>query len=206
VSGEEEQAVQAKRLPGICQALLIALAGIGILALSLVVGACSGSNDERDISLPANTVALTSDAFADASSIPTEYTCEGQDISPPLRWSGAPVEAQAFVLLVDDPDAPGGTFAHWLIYDLQPSTTELPAGIPVDAVLPDGGKQGKNDFGKIGYGGPCPPKGSEHRYRFRIFALDAPLNLDSGKSKGDVEHAMQGHILGGGELTGRFKR
>ncbi len=148
---------------------------------------------------------LRSAAFADGDAIPSEYTCESSDRSPPLSWSGAPAETAAFVILMDDPDAPRGTFDHWVLYNLPPAA-ELAAGVPTDARLAGGALQGRNGFGKTGYGGPCPPKGSEHRYSFRIYALDAPIYLEPGEKKGEVERAMRGHVLASGELVSRFAR
>jgi hypothetical protein len=192
----------------VCAMVLIALAA---------APACGGdseddSADGADMMTPAVAptlaagLTLTSDAFADDTTIPTQYTCSGDNASPSLRWSGAPAETGAFVLLVDDPDAPAGTFDHWVVYDLPPSTTELPAGVPAGETLAGGGKQGKNGVGQTAYMGPCPPPGPEHHYNFRLFALDAPLNLEPGKSKAEVERAMETHILAQTVLTGLFGR
>ncbi|GIW05043.1 MAG: hypothetical protein KatS3mg059_1663 [Thermomicrobiales bacterium] len=127
-------------------------------------------------------IQVMSGAFADGQQIPVKYTCDAQDISPPLRWSGVPAEAQELVLVVDDPDAPSGIFTHWLVYGLPPRTTGLPEGVPPGETVPGGGRQGRNDFGRLGYGGPCPPSGS-HRYVFTVYALDAPLNLPPGATR-----------------------
>ncbi len=191
------------------QRLRRAFAYAGILALPLLLAAC-GSSDQpaasNDLATGAANVAVGSEAIAANALIPKEYTCEGANSSPPLHWTGTPAGARAQVVILDDPDAPGGTFYHWLVYDIPVSVAELPAGVPKDEVLANGAKQGKNDFGKPGYGGPCPPTGSEHHYRFRVFALDTPLNLDSGRSAADVTKAMKGHILAFGELVARFSR
>lgn len=150
-------------------------------------------------------IRVMSDAFADGQQIPVKYTCDGQNISPPLRWSGVPAEAQELVLVVDDPDAPSGLFTHWLVYGLPPRTAGLPEGVPPGETVPGGGRQGRNDFGRLGYGGPCPPSGS-HRYIFTVYALDAPLNLPPGATRRQLFHAMNGHVIDTGQLTGRYQR
>jgi hypothetical protein len=149
-------------------------------------------------------LALISSAFADGATIPVEYTCSGKGTSPPLSWTGVPAGTAAFALTVDDPDAgrPGG-FDHWVVFDLAPTMTELPAG----ATLPAQAVSGKNGAGTQQYIGPCPPPGSaDHHYRFHLYALDTPLNLPPGSSKDDVIAATAGHVLGEAELVGLFKR
>jgi len=148
---------------------------------------------------------LTSPSFQANADIPARFTCSGDDLSPALAWSDPPAGTQSLALIADDPDAPGGTFTHWVLYDLPPSARRLPEGVP-RASDPDGGRQGRNDFDAIGYGGPCPPPGSPHRYLFRLYALDKKLNLRAGASKGDVERALKGHALAQAELIGRFGR
>ncbi len=150
---------------------------------------------------------LTSTAFAEAATIPESNTGAGQDISPPLRWSGAPGNTQSFALICDDPDAPRKEpWVHWVLFNLPASTHELPEGTPARATLANGAKQGKNDFGKIGYGGPAPPPGKPHRYYFKLYALDMVLNLKEGATKQELEQAMKGHILASGQLMGRYGR
>lgn len=149
---------------------------------------------------------LTSSAFRDDERIPDRYTCDGADVSPPLRWEGYPEEAASFVLIVEDLDAPGGTFTHWLIYNIPANVNELGEGIPRVERLPFGALQGVNDFKQVGYGGPCPPPGKPHRYVFKMFALDIVLGLDPGASKDDVLEAMSGHILAEATLTGIYSR
>jgi Raf kinase inhibitor-like YbhB/YbcL family protein len=149
---------------------------------------------------------LTSSSFSAGGTIPKQSTCDGQDSSPQLSWSAPPAGTQSFALIADDPDAPAGTWVHWVLYDLPGTARELPEGSPKQEELPTGGRQGKNDFGKIGYGGPCPPAGKPHRYFFKLYALDAKLNLKGGATKADVERAMKGHILAQGELIGRYGR
>ena len=151
-------------------------------------------------------IQITSAAFAEAQPIPNQYTCAGPDVSPPLAWSGAPAGTKSFALIADDPDAPVGTWVHWVIYSLPPTATSLAESTPPSRELPDGSKQGINDFGNIGYGGPCPPPGKPHRYFFKIYALDAALNLKSGATKKELLRTMEGHVLGEGQLMGTYQR
>ena len=148
---------------------------------------------------------LTSAAFAAGERIPRKYTCDGEDISPPLKWSNAPQDAQSFALIADDPDAPIGTWVHWVLYNLPGQTVALAQAVPPDADLPDGGRHGKNSWGRLGYGGPCPPGGT-HRYFFKLYALDTVLDLAAGASKEQLLQAMQGHILAQTELMGLYSR
>lgn len=152
------------------------------------------------------TLSLSSIAFQDGERIPVKYTCEGQDISPPLMWSEPPPGTQSLALIVDDPDAPGGVFTHWVLFNILPDSRELPEAMPTQAQLPSGALQGKNDFGRVGYGGPCPPPGRPHRYCFTLYALDRVLGLKGGVSKKQVLDAMKGHILVQGKLTGIYQR
>ena len=147
-----------------------------------------------------------STAFSNGGTIPKKFTCDGPDVSPPLRWTGAPAAAQSFALIMDDPDAPVGTWVHWVLYSLPAGTTELPEGVEKQEQLANGAIQGRNDFRRIGYGGPCPPPGTPHRYYFKLYALDTKLNLKAGGTKPDLERAMQGHILVETELMGRYGR
>jgi Raf kinase inhibitor-like YbhB/YbcL family protein len=151
-------------------------------------------------------LAVSSSAFQEGGKIPTKYTCEGQDVSPALTWGEPPAETRSFALIVDDPDAPGGVFTHWVLFNLPVGSRELPEAVPTQAQLANGSLQGKNDFGRIGYGGPCPPPGRPHRYQFTLYALDQPLDLKAGASKKQVIGAMQGHILAQGQLTGTYQR
>ena len=148
---------------------------------------------------------LTSTSFQ-GNQIPAKFTCNGAGISPQLAWSAPPAGTVSFALIVTDPDAPGRTFVHWLLYDLPAETRALPEGLPGLGQLSDGSRQGRNDFGEIGYGGPCPPPGSPHHYHFTLYALDAKLNLPVGATRAQVEGAMQGHILASGELIGTYQR
>ncbi|PYJ00900.1 MAG: YbhB/YbcL family Raf kinase inhibitor-like protein [Verrucomicrobia bacterium] len=149
---------------------------------------------------------LTSTAFSEGEPIPAKHTCEGKNVSPALKWSGAPAGAKSFALIADDPDAPVGTWVHWVLYDLPASATELAEDLPKGQFLPNGAKQGINDFRHLGYGGPCPPPGKAHRYFFKLYALDAALDLKPGASKKDIEQAMDKHVLAQTQLMGTFKR
>jgi len=149
---------------------------------------------------------LSSSAFQPEGDIPAKYTCTGADVSPALSWSDPPSGTQVFALIADDPDAPVGTWVHWVAYDIPAAVLQLPEGVPKTEAIPQGGTQGQNDFHKTGYGGPCPPAGKPHRYYFKLYALDGKLNLKPGAGKKTVEQAMQGHILAQAELMGRFQR
>jgi len=149
---------------------------------------------------------LTSPSFIDSGTIPTQYTCQGEDISPPLQWMNQPAGTRSFALIVDDPDAPNGTWVHWVAYDIPEAVHEFPEDLPKQGKLPKGGVQGVNDFKKAGYGGPCPPPGAPHRYYFRLYALDTALNLKPHMSKPQLLEAIQRHILGEATLMGRFSR
>jgi Raf kinase inhibitor-like YbhB/YbcL family protein len=150
---------------------------------------------------------LTSLAFTDGSAVPAKHTCDGADVSPPLAWSGAPAGTVSFALIADDPDAPGGTWVHWVLYNLPATTPELPENVAKVETLDLGGaRQGRNDFHRPGYGGPCPPPGPAHRYFFKLYALDIVLQPRSPAQKKDVEAAMQGHMLGMAQLVGTYAR
>ena len=149
---------------------------------------------------------LSSDAFQEGKAILRKYTCDGLDLSPPLRWTAPPEATHSLALICDDPDAPRGTWVHWVIFDLPTDLGGLPEGIPTDAMPPVGGRQGRNDFGRLGYGGPCPPRGPAHRYYFKLYALDAALSLPAGVSKAQVLKAMKGHVLAEVQLMGRYSR
>jgi Raf kinase inhibitor-like YbhB/YbcL family protein len=150
---------------------------------------------------------LTSAALKDGATIPGKYTCDGVDVSPPLAWSGAPAGTRCFALIADDPDAPAGSWVHWVVYNLPAAVSELPENVAkVEALDLAGARQGRNDFRRPGYGGPCPPPGPAHRYFFTLYALDAPLTLKAGAQSKDVETAMQGHVLGSAQLLGTYAR
>ncbi len=149
---------------------------------------------------------LTSEAFASGKTIPTQYTCEGADVSPPLTWDGAPDDVQSFVLICDDPDAPNGVWSHWVLYNIPPGKEGLAEDVPREAELPWGGVHGRNDFGDLGYGGPCPPPGPAHHYYFRLYALDMKIDLPAGATRQQVIDWARGHIITETELMGRFAR
>ncbi len=149
---------------------------------------------------------LQSKSFSDGGEIPRKYSCEGEDLSPELSWSEPPAGTQSLALIADDPDAPAGTWVHWVAFDIPSQTRQLPEGAGKGASLPGGGQQGRNDFRKSGYGGPCPPPGKPHRYFFKLYALDAKLALKAGATKQELEQAMKGHVLAQAQIMGTFKR
>ncbi len=144
-------------------------------------------------------ITITSSAFQEGGNIPSKFTCDGSDTSPPLQLTGVPSEAKSLVLIADDPDAPSGLFTHWLVWNIPPQTNSIAEGSAQKGV------RGSNDFGKSGYKGPCPPAGT-HRYSFKVFALDRELNLRAGAKRSQVDAAMKGHVIAQGELVGRYAR
>ena len=150
-------------------------------------------------------IRITSTAFSQGEKIPSRYSCDGEDISPPLSWSKGPEGAGSYALIADDPDAPVGTWVHWVIYNIPPSSTSLPENVPKTPEGPGGSIQGVNDFKRYGYGGPCPPGGT-HRYFFKIYALDTMIEKKAGLSKKKLLKEMEGHILAQGELMGTYSR
>ena len=180
-----------------------------IAALSLaLLAACGGAKEPaaEPGQEGATKLDLTSAAFTEGDTIPTRYTCDGDDLSPPLSWGAPPAGTGSLALICDDPDAPVGTWVHWVLYDLPPGVTSLAEGIPPDEELAGGGRQGNNSWPRIGYGGPCPPKGSPHRYVFKLYALDTKLNLSPGATNKELLKAMEGHVLAQGQLIGRYGR
>jgi Raf kinase inhibitor-like YbhB/YbcL family protein len=149
---------------------------------------------------------LSSTAIAPGAMIASDYACTGSDKSPTLSWSNAPQATKSFALIVQDPDAPGGTFIHWVAYNIPAQTTSLPAGVPKKAEIDGGGENGINSFGQLGYNGPCPPPGKMHHYHFLLYALDSSLNLGDKADAAAVEAAMKGHVLATAELVGTFER
>jgi Raf kinase inhibitor-like YbhB/YbcL family protein len=177
-----------------------------LIAAGLIV-ACGGDKGPAAVDLtPVPGMTLESYAFAGGGLVPDKYTCEGANVSPPLSWSGTPAETRAFVLLLTDPDAPGKTFDHWVVYDIQADVSGFAEGVSGSSQIQAVAKEGKNDFGDEGYGGPCPPKGSEHHYVFRIYALGQPLGLTGTATRENLQQAMLGKVLASGELVGRFRR
>ena len=147
---------------------------------------------------------LRSAAFEDGGYIPRKHTCDGPDVSPPLSWTEPPEGTKSLALICDDLDALAGSWVHWVLFGLPPETRELSEEVPTQGTLPGGGKQGRNDFRRIGYGGPCPPRGRAHRYLFKLYALDAEPDLSPGATKRELLRAIEGHILAEAELMGRY--
>lgn len=150
-------------------------------------------------------IKVLSSAFQNGEFIPAKYTCDGANISPPLSWSGIPEGAKTLALIADDPDAHGHTFVHLVIYNIPAHQKELPEGVTPTRNIPEEVLMGTNDFGHIGYGGPCPPPGT-HRYFFKLYALNSAIHLEAGATKDQLLKAMEKHLLGQGELMGRYKR
>ena len=159
----------------------------------------------KEQGIPTKMEVMTS-AFQAGQTIPTKYTCQGVDISPPLQWSGVPAGTKDLALICDDPDAPAGTWVHWVLYNLPVTATDLAENVPPLETLPSGAKQGINDFRRVGYGGPCPPPGKPHRYYFKLYALDAALLLKPRATKQELLRAMEGHVLAEARLSGTYQR
>jgi len=174
------------------------------VACTLMLVGCA-TKRERPPAGPGG-LTITSAAFANGEPIPAKHTGDGDDVSPPLQWTGAPAKARSLAMICDDPDAPGGTFVHWLIYGIPASQTGLPEGVPRDEKLKSGVRQGTNDFGRFGYIGPSPPSGPLHHYHFRLYALDDALALKPGATRADLDAAMKAHIIASGELVGTYRR
>lgn len=177
-----------------------------LLAFLLAAPFLAGCRHSEPAVAAAGAAITLSGSTLTAGRVPRESTCDGNDASPRLSWSAPPNGTQSLALTVSDPDASGGTFTHWVIFNLPPGSNGLPQGVPKRGQLSDGSLQGRNDFGKIGYGGPCPPHGNSHRYVFSLFALDRNLDAIAGSDRSQVESAMNGHILTRAELTARYDR
>ncbi|MDH4201922.1 MAG: YbhB/YbcL family Raf kinase inhibitor-like protein [Phycisphaerae bacterium] len=175
-----------------------------LMVAMVTLSACKPQDDQQKGESKMD-LTVTSTAFEDGQMIPSKYTADGQDISPPLAWQGAPDGTKSIALINDDPDAPMGTWVHWLVWNIPPDATGLDEDTPPDAELADGSRQGTADFGRTGYGGPAPPSGV-HRYFFKVYALDTMLDLPAGATKPQLEKAMAGHILAQGQLMGRYTR
>ena len=169
------------------------------VALSLIVASAVNAKQEESMK-------LTSPAFDEGATIPTKYTCDGEDISPALQWRDPPEGTKSLALIADDPDAPMGTWVHWVIYNIPADARELPEHIPADELLANGATQGITDFNRVGYGGPCPPPGPVHRYYFKLYALDQALSLPPKASKAQLDGEIVGHLLGQAQLMGRYQR
>ncbi|HXG41942.1 MAG TPA: YbhB/YbcL family Raf kinase inhibitor-like protein [Dehalococcoidia bacterium] len=186
--------------------MALRLAGLSLAAALLALG-CRGEGPTLlPTPLAPMSLVVQSAAFSPGDPIPARYTCDGGDVSPPLSWFGAPKGTVSYVLVMDDPDAPGGGFVHWLLYDLPADLQSLPEGIPVGGQWVRGALQGRNDAGRVGYSGPCPPRGPAHRYRFSLYALDTFLRLGPGASLERLARAMSGHVLAWGQLVGTYAR
>ncbi|MGB6063232.1 MAG: YbhB/YbcL family Raf kinase inhibitor-like protein [Desulfomonilaceae bacterium] len=176
---------------------------IGMLAICVSYGGTLCSSETKGAGHMKFDV--TSSAFGDGTMIPKTYTCQGRNISPPLSWGAVPEQTQSIALILEDPDAPMGTFVHWVLFNLPADTKGLPENVPAGKTLANGAKQGAGTSKKVGYMGPCPPSGT-HRYFFKVYALDSKLGLESGSSKERLLKAMHGHILAEGQLMGTYKR
>jgi hypothetical protein len=174
-----------------------------MLCLFLILPAGCASKEQSQVQ---STFSLSSAAFQDGGIIPDKYTCQGQNVSPPLSWGEPSAGTQSLALIVEDLDSPGGRFTHWVIFNIPLDIRELNEAVSPQSRLPGGALEGKNDFGKSGYGGPCPPSGKPHRYQFTLYALDTALNLEAGASKRQVLDALEGHTLARGQLTGLYQR
>jgi len=174
-----------------------------ILLSLLFIAGCKEEPQKKEVDNLINNksnMKITSSAFRNNESIPKKYTCDGENINPPLTFNELPLTAKSLVLILDDPDAPGGDFVHWTLWNISPETTEIGEGS-----IPSEVKEGVTDFNKTGYGGPCPPSGT-HRYQFKLYALDINLELDSNSKKSDIEKAMSGHIIDHALLVGLYER
>jgi Raf kinase inhibitor-like YbhB/YbcL family protein len=186
--------------------IIIRLA-IVLLTACLTVALLAGCGSREHLPGAGESVlSVSSMAFQEGKEIPVKYTCQGQDISPSVAWGEPPSGTKSVLLVMDDLDAPVGVFTHWVIFNIPPDRRELAEAVPAQPQLPDGSRQGENSFGRIGYGGPCPPSGNPHRYQFTVYALDIPLGVVAGASKKQVLDASEGHILARGKLTGTYQR
>lgn len=187
--------------------LALPTCGLILLLVCLNLAANSAADDSAGVQgAPAMAFVLSSKSFPNGGDIPKKFTCDGADVSPELSWTEAPAGTKSFALIADDPDAPVGTWTHWVLYDLPPDTKNLPEGTSKQPELSNSARQGRNDFGKVGYNGPCPPPGKPHRYFFKLYALDGKLNLKPGATRQEVERAIGGHTLGKAEWMGRYRR
>ena len=176
-----------------------------LMVVIAALSACEPQEDKPQKGESTMTLQVTSTAFEDGGMIPARYTADGRDISPPIAWKDVPDGTRSMVLICDDPDAPMGTWVHWLVWNIPPEATALQENVPPDAVLADGSRQGTTDFRRVGYGGPAPPSGV-HRYFFKVYALDTMLDLPAGAAKPKLEQAMKGHVLAQGQLMGHYTR
>jgi Raf kinase inhibitor-like YbhB/YbcL family protein len=198
----QRECKQMRRRSLVVVVVLLSLALMSCAKRSEPAAQLSGTNSAKQDN---SEIKLTSTAFKEGEPIPRAYTCDGINISPPLEWSGVPKAARTLAIVADDPDAPGGTWVHWVLYNLLAENIGLVENLPVTDKLAAGGFQGTNDFQKLGYGGPCPPSGTHHYY-FRIYALDSELPLKAGATKAELLKAIEGHIVMQGQLMGTYRR
>jgi hypothetical protein len=182
-------------------ARLNVLFAAAVLGCLVTAGGADTLNPQKIMNLQ-----ITSTTFAEGQPIPQKYTCQGSDISPSLAWTNTPANTKSFALIADDPDAPVGTWVHWVLYDLPANATGLPENVAKTQTISNGAKQGMNTWPRLGYGGPCPPPGKPHRYFFKLYALDTMLGLKPGLTKKDLLKAMEGHVLAEGQLMGTYQR
>jgi Raf kinase inhibitor-like YbhB/YbcL family protein len=180
--------------------MMLAAAVLGFLLGTIGTESVAAEKTQKGV------MQLSSTVFTEGGSIPAPYTCDGRNVSPPLKWSGVPADAKALVLIVDDPDAPVGTWVHWVLYDLPANSNELPEDVQKSQYVAGGAMQGINDFRHLGYGGPCPPPGKPHRYFFKLYALKQALGLKPGLTKKEIEQALEKHLLAQAQLMGTYKR
>ena len=179
---------------------------LALLPLLIVVLALVAPAEVRGQNASSSKIELKTTSFTPDGFIPKRFTCEAADVSPALAWTDPPTGTQSFAIIEDDPDAPSGTFVHWLVYDLPATYRRLGEALSGNDQMPGGGRQGTNDFSRTGYSGPCPPPGRPHRYFIRLYALDVRLDLRPAATRNELEAAMKGHILAQAELMGRFQR
>jgi hypothetical protein len=182
-------------------ARLNVLFATAVLGCLVTAGGADNPNPKKIMNLQ-----ITSTAFSEGQPIPAKYSCEGRDISPPLKWTNTPANTKSLALIMDDPDAPVGTWVHWVLYDLPANTTGLSEDVAKTQFVAGNARQGLNSWPRLGYGGPCPPPGKPHRYFFKLYALDAMLDLKPGLTKKDLLKAMEGHVLAEGQLMGTYQR
>jgi Raf kinase inhibitor-like YbhB/YbcL family protein len=188
-----------KRLP------IIVLLASGLCYCSTETGNTNSGGKKMALELKTS-LELVSSAFSDGMPIPVKYTADGQDISPPLKWTAGPATTKGYCLICDDPDAPSGTWVHWVVYNIPPHVLELPEGLPKDPNLQEGIRQGITSFGSTGYGGPAPPKGKQHHYYFKLYALDSVIDLKPAATEAQLVKAIQGRVIAEAKLMGTYQR
>ncbi len=191
---------------GVWRALGKTLLALSLAGVCLDPGGAFADNPGGDTEGGREQMQIQSSAFNEGETIPRKHTCDGEDVSPQLSWSGVPEGSKSLVLICDDPDAPVGTWVHWVLFGIAPDVNELPEGVNGGDAAPGGPTQGRNDFGRLGYGGPCPPTGPAHRYFFKLYAVDNEPVLGAGATKAEVTQAIKGHILAEGQFMGRYGR